>query len=68
MEVLQEGLGIKAAVGMHVLTLEILFQLRVGGADIGAVVVPHVRVTAPTAHAAFAAAVRGDRAYPVICV
>ena len=68
METLQEGLGVKAAVRVHVRTLEVLFQLRVGGADVGAVVVPHVRVTAPAAQAPFTAAVRGDRADPVICV
>jgi hypothetical protein len=56
-EILQEGLGIKAAVGVHVLTLETLFQLWVRRADIGAVIVPHVGVAAPTTHAPFTAAV-----------
>ena len=57
MEILQEGLGIKAAVRVHVLTLQILFQLWVRRADIGPVVVPHIGVAAPTAHAPFTAAV-----------
>ena len=57
MEILQEGLGIKAAVRVHVLTLQILFQLWVRRADIGPVVVPHIGVAAPTAHAPFTAAI-----------
>jgi hypothetical protein len=68
MEILQERLGIKAAVRVHVLTLQILFQLRVRRTDIGPVIVPHVGVTAPTAHAPFTAAVRSYRTYSIICV